>query len=98
MLFALCPCGGAAGSGRASVWLSQSAYPGGGVRLPAASAGGSAGGGPHPGAGAGVPEGREHPPPLLLPETSTQTHLLPSGGHTQPQKHMIHVVSSLGLN
>ncbi|KAF3847807.1 hypothetical protein F7725_020835 [Dissostichus mawsoni] len=50
-------------SGRASVWLSQSAYPGGGVRLPAAAAGGSAGGGPHPGAGAGVPEGREHPPP-----------------------------------
>lgn len=91
LLLLLCPHGGAAGSGGTSVWHGQSARPGGGVRVPAAAAGEPAGGRQHPGAGESVPEGREHRPSLLLPETSTQTHLPSSGDHTDPRKDTIFV-------
>lgn len=87
--FLLCPHGGAAGPGRTSVWHSLSTCPGGGVRVPAAAAGEPAGGRQHPGAGESVSEGREHHPSLLLPETSTQTHLPSPGDHTEPLKYMM---------
>ncbi len=86
LLLLLCPHGGAAGSGGTSVWHSQSARPGEGVRVPAAAAGEPAGGRRHPGAGESVPEGREHRPSLLPPEASTQTRQLSSGDRTDPQK------------
>ena len=92
LLFPLCPHGGAAGSGWASVWHSRPARPGGGVRVPAAAAGEPAGRHQHPGAGERVPEGREHHPSVLLPDTSTHTHLLSSGDHTEPQKYSIQLL------
>lgn len=75
------PHGGAAGSGRTSVWHSPSARSGAGVRVRAAAAALSGGRHQHPGAGEGLPEGREHHPYLLLPESSTQTHLVFSGNY-----------------
>lgn len=84
LLSLLCPHGGAAGTGRSSVWHSQSACPGGGVGVPASLAGKPAGGRQHPGAGEGVPEGREQHPSLLLPETCTHTRLLSSGDLNPP--------------